>query len=542
MNVLVLNCGSSTVKFQVIATDQDRIDRDADQRLARGIVERVGGQALITLQSGDGPLERHAEPLRDHRAAIDRVLRWLVAGSTHVEGVASLADIHAVGHRVVHGGERFRASVRIDQAVLDEIAECIELAPLHNPANLKGIGAAVTLLGEGVPQIAVFDTSFHATMPATSYLYGVPYQLYRRHRIRRYGFHGTSHRYIAYRYRRLLDIHKEQVRIITLHLGNGCSACAIKEGVSFNTSMGFTPLEGLVMGTRSGDIDPSLVEYLAVKDGLTLSGWMPCLNKQSGLLGISGLTWRHAGPAGRTAENDDRRPSWPSRCSASGCSHYIGAYLAELGGGCGRVQRRYRRERARGPRADLPGLEALGIELDPVANRHTVAEAEGAISTPSSRIKVFVIPKREPAHCPGFVPRGPGGWWRAGGRAAREPGPARRAGLLRGRRSAGRAGGALFHQGQLGRELEADQVVDRILHLREAGSRHRVELLGELVAVLLDDLRLLLVSGRRSRQLLACRASSRRSSRRLLVLAMRPSHGPHLARTRRTGQNWRLRQ
>jgi acetate kinase len=396
MNVLVLNCGSSTVKFQVIATDQDRIDRDADQRLARGIVERVGGQALITLQAGDGPLERHAEPLRDHRAAIDRVLRWLVAAGTRIEGVSSLADLHAVGHRVVHGGERFRASVRIDQAVLDEIAECIELAPLHNPANLKGIGAAVTLLGEGVPQVAVFDTSFHATMPATSYLYGVPYQLYRRHKIRRYGFHGTSHRYIAYRYRRLLGIPKEQVRIITLHLGNGCSACAIKEGVSFNTSMGFTPLEGLVMGTRSGDIDPSLVEYLAVKDGLTLSEVDAMLNKQSGLLGISGLTGDMRDLLAEAAENDDRRAELAIAVFCQRVQHYIGAYFAELGGADAVVFSGGIGENAHLVRERIcAGLEALGLALDGTANQTTVGGAEGPISAEGSRLKAYVIPTNE---------------------------------------------------------------------------------------------------------------------------------------------------
>jgi acetate kinase len=396
MNVLVLNCGSSTVKFQVIATDQDRIDRDADHRLARGIVERVGGQALITLQAGDGPLERHAEPLRDHRAAVDRVLRWLVAADTRIEGVASLADLHAVGHRVVHGGERFRASVRIDQAVLDEIAECIELAPLHNPANLKGIGAAVTLLGEGVPQVAVFDTSFHATMPATSYLYGLPYQLYRRHKIRRYGFHGTSHRYIAYRYRRLLGIPKEQVRIITLHLGNGCSACALKEGVSFNTSMGFTPLEGLVMGTRSGDIDPSLVEYLAVKDGLTLSEVDAMLNKQSGLLGISGLTGDMRDLLAEAAENRDRRAELAIAVFCQRVQHYIGAYFAELGGADAVVFSGGIGENAHPVRERIcAGLEALGLELDGAANRNTVGGAEGPISTPGSRLKAYVIPTNE---------------------------------------------------------------------------------------------------------------------------------------------------
>jgi acetate kinase len=396
MNVLVLNCGSSTVKFQVIATDQGRIDRDADQRLARGIVERVGGQALITLQVGDGPLERHAEALRDHRAAIDLVLRWLVAAGTHVAGVSSLADIHVVGHRVVHGGERFRTSVRIDQAVLDEIAECIELAPLHNPANLKGIGAAVALLGEGVPQVAVFDTSFHATMPATSYLYGLPYQLYRRHKIRRYGFHGTSHRYIAYRYRRLLDIPKEQVRIITLHLGNGCSACAIKEGVSFNTSMGFTPLEGLVMGTRSGDIDPSLVEYLAVKDGLTLSEVDALLNKQSGLLGISGLTGDMRDLLDEAAEHEDRRAELAIAVFCQRVRHYVGAYLAEMGGADAVVFSAGIGENASRVRERIcTGLDALGLDLDQEANRATVGGVEGRISTGASRLQAYVIPTNE---------------------------------------------------------------------------------------------------------------------------------------------------
>jgi acetate kinase len=313
-----------------------------------------------------------------------------------VAGVSSLADLHAVGHRVVHGGERFRASVRIDQAVRDGIAECIELAPLHNPANLKGIGAALALLGEGVPQVAVFDTSFHATMPATSYLYGLPYQLYRRHRIRRYGFHGTSHRYIAYRYRRLLDIPKERVRIITLHLGNGCSACAIREGVSFNTSMGFTPLEGLVMGTRAGDIDPSLVEYLAVKDGLTLSEVDALLNKQSGLLGISGLTGDMRELLDEAAENQDRRAELAIAVFCQRVQHYIGAYLAEMGGADAVVFSGGIGENSPPVRERIcAGLEALGLELDRAANQGIGAGAEGRISTEASRLQAYVIPTNE---------------------------------------------------------------------------------------------------------------------------------------------------
>ncbi|HWO88475.1 MAG TPA: acetate kinase, partial [Gemmatimonadales bacterium] len=221
MNILVLNCGSSTVKFQIIETDRDLIESDGDRRLASGMIERIGGHALITLCAEGHPKERLAEPVRDHRAAIDRILRWIVSEASNIH-ISSLADIHAVGHRVVHGGEQFKRSVRIDAEVIEGIEDCIELAPLHNPANLRGIRAAIELLGAGVPQVAVFDTSFHTTLPEVSYLYAIPYQLYRRHKIRRYGFHGTSHRYIAYRYRRIHRLEREQVNIITLHLGAGC--------------------------------------------------------------------------------------------------------------------------------------------------------------------------------------------------------------------------------------------------------------------------------------------------------------------------------
>src|SRR5262245_17329570 len=216
MNVLVLNCGSSSVRFQIVATDLEAIERDADRRLVKGSIERVGGHALITLEAGDRPKIVEDAPLRDHRAAIDWILRWVVSGQSGIDAVRSVADLHAVGHRVVHGGERFRQSVRIDAGVLEGITECIELAPLHNPANLKGIQAARSVLGEGVPDVAVFDTAFHATLTEVAYLYGLPYQYYRRFKLRRYGFHGTSHRYIAYRYRKLRNIPREQVHIVTL--------------------------------------------------------------------------------------------------------------------------------------------------------------------------------------------------------------------------------------------------------------------------------------------------------------------------------------
>lgn len=396
MNILVLNCGSSTVKFQIIETDREAIAADRDRQLAKGLIERIGGQALITFEVERETRERHAEPLRDHRAAIDRILRWIVSPASKIDHINSLADIHAVGHRVVHGGEHFQKSVRIDPEVVEGIEDCIELAPLHNPANLKGIRAATELLGVGVPQVAVFDTSFHSTMPDTSYLYAIPYQLYRRHKIRRYGFHGTSHRYIAYRYRRLKGLEAEAVNIITLHLGAGCSACAIKDGKSFNTSMGFTPLEGLVMGTRAGDLDPSLVEYLTIKEGMSVSEVDTLFNKQSGLLGVSGLTSDMRELLDEEAENQDRRARLAIEIFCRRVRHYIGGYVAEMGGaeavvfagGIGENSARVR-ERV------CEGLHALGLVLDAERNRAVVGGAEGEITAAEATLKAYVIPTNE---------------------------------------------------------------------------------------------------------------------------------------------------
>ncbi len=397
MNVLVLNCGSSTVKFQIIETDYDLIQQDADRQLASGIIERVGGQALITFQSEGGhPKERRAEPLRDHRAAIDAILRWIVSQASEVSAISSLADIHAVGHRVVHGGEHFQASMRIDPNVIEGIEDCIELAPLHNPANLNGIRAARELLGEGMPQVAVFDTAFHSTMPETSYLYPIPYQLYRRHKIRRYGFHGTSHRYIAYRYRTMLGIERNQVNIITLHLGNGCSACGIKRGESFITSMGFTPLEGLVMGTRSGSIDPSLIEYLSIKEGFSVSQIDTLLNKQSGLLGLSGLTSDMRELLEEEAEHQDRRSRLAIDIFCRKVKHYIGAYFAELGGADAVVFSGGIGERSPQIRERIcDGLQALGLVLDLAKNTAMTDGQRGEITIDGARLKAFVIPTNE---------------------------------------------------------------------------------------------------------------------------------------------------
>jgi len=397
MNILVLNCGSSSLKFQVIETDLDIIEKNADRQLAQGVLERIGSESLITLRAAGRPPLRRAAPLRDHRAALDYVLRWLVSPEAGIPGIAALGDVHAVGHRVVHGGEKFTRSVTIDDAVVDQIEDCIELAPLHNPANLKGIYAAREILGHGVPQVAVFDTSFHSTMPDVSYLYALPYQLYVRHKVRRYGFHhGTSHRYISYRYRQLLGLQREQVRILSLHLGNGCSACAIHAGASVNTSMGLTPLEGLVMGTRGGDIDPAILEYLHHKEGLSLAELDTLLNKQSGLLGVSGLTNDMRDLLEEERAHQDRRARLAIEIFCLRVKHYIGAYLAQLNGcdaivftgGIGENSAEIRRR-------CCSDLDFLGVRLDEAKNAAITGGAEGEIGADGARLKVYVIPTNE---------------------------------------------------------------------------------------------------------------------------------------------------
>jgi acetate kinase len=396
MNVLVLNCGSSTLKFQIIETDVEKIERDADVRLARGVVDRIGSLSVITLEAAGKAPAVDSAPVRDHRAAIDRVLRWAVSPESGIDAIHTLGDVHAVGHRVVHGGERFQLSVRIDGEVVRGITEGIELAPLHNPANLRGIQAVSELLGPGVPQVAVFDTAFHATMPPESYLYGIPYSYYRRHKIRRYGFHGTSHRYVAYRYRRMQGLPRERVNLITLHLGNGCSACAIREGNSWITSMGFTPLEGLLMGTRSGDLDPSILEFLQHKEGMSLSELDSMLNKQAGLLGISGLTGDMRELLEEEAENGDRRARLAIEVFCRRVRRYIGAYLAETGGTDAVIFTGGIGENAPVVREKIcRGLAFVGVELDPARNAAAKDGATGPITAEGARLPVYVIPTDE---------------------------------------------------------------------------------------------------------------------------------------------------
>jgi len=396
MNVLVLNAGSSSVKFQLIATDLDRIEKNADERLARGEIERIGGEAVITFHAEGHTSERSAEPVRDIRAAVDLIVRWLSSENSGVKAVKTVADIAAVGHRVVHGGEHFTRSVLITDEVLRAIEDCIDLAPLHNPANIKGIAAARDLFGAGLPQVAVFDTAFHQTLPEYAYLYALPYQLYRRHRVRRYGFHGTSHRYVAYRYRQLRDIAREQTNIITLHLGNGCSAAAIRGGNPIDTSMGLTPLEGLVMGSRSGDLDPAIFDFIGSKEGLTAHEVESLLNKQSGLLGISGLTSDMRELLDEASENNDRRARLAIEIFCYRARKYIGAYLAAMGGAEAVVFTGGIGENAPDVRAKICGnLEWLGLELDSDRNAAYIGGREGIITSDQSRLAAYVIPTDE---------------------------------------------------------------------------------------------------------------------------------------------------
>ena len=395
MNVLVINAGSSTLKFQLVLTDAERIAAHTDEKLARGQIERIGGEAVFTLRGRDGRPVKGSAPMRDLRAAVEYIVAWL-ASKESGPVIGTVGEIEAIGHRVVHGGERFQRSVRIDEEVTHGIEDMIELAPLHNPGNLKGIAAVGAVLGTDIPHVAVFDTAFHHTIPERAYLYAIPYQLYRRHKVRRYGFHGTSHRYVAYRWRELTGVSRDRTRIITLHLGNGCSACAIDGGNSVDTSMGFTPLEGLVMGTRSGDLDPAVLEYLGAKEGLSPGGVDNLLNKQSGLLGLSGLTHDMRDLLAEAKENADRRARLAIEIFCYRVRKYIGAYLATLGGADAIVFAGGIGENAPEIRAEVcAGLAWAGVELDAGANDRTVGGAEGRITTDASRLAVWVIPTDE---------------------------------------------------------------------------------------------------------------------------------------------------
>ena len=396
MNILVLNVGSSTLKFQLIATDEAAIAAGSDRRLARGVVERIGGEAVLSLTRGEGRAATRTAALRDHAAAVSYVIQWLTQDDAGDGApIARLADIHAVGHRIVHGGEKFTRSTLVTEEVRLQIERLIELAPLHNPHNLRGIAAARAALGDGVPQVAVFDTAFHQSLPERAHLYAVPYQFYRRYGVRRYGFHGTSHRYVAHRYRQLTETSREDTRIITLHLGNGASACAIVAGDSVDTSMGFTPLEGLVMGTRSGDLDPAILDFIATKEGLTLHEMDTLLNKQSGLLGVSGLTADMRELLAESRENGDRRARLAVELFCYRVKKYLGSYLAAMNGATAITFAGGIGENSPEVRAMVcEGLDWLGITVDGAKNSAMTGK-EGRFDAEGSRVQLWVIPTDE---------------------------------------------------------------------------------------------------------------------------------------------------
>ena len=395
MNVLVLNAGSSSLKFQLIATDREHIQKGADERICRGAVERIGGEAIVTMETEKSERRKFTASLADLSAALEYLIRWIASEQSGITQVRSAADIHAVGHRVVHGGERFAESAIITDEVLHGIEDCIDLAPLHNPNNVKCIQVARHIFGPKVPQVAVFDTAFHHSLPEKAYLYALPYHLYRRHHIRRYGFHGTSHRYVAYRYRVIRNLTREQTHVITLHLGNGCSAAAIRGGYPVDTSMGMTPLEGLVMGTRSGDIDPAIVNLIATKEGLSPHEVEMVLNTQSGLLGISGLTNDMRVLQQELKEHDDRRVRLAIEVFSYRARKYIGAYLACMEGADAVVFTGGIGENSADIRGRIcSGMEWAGLKVDKGRNEQAVSK-EAQISTDDSKLKAYVIPTDE---------------------------------------------------------------------------------------------------------------------------------------------------
>lgn len=380
MKVLVLNCGSSSVKFQILEPGKGIL-------IVKGLVEKVGSPSgIITYTPEGGRSIKQGAEVPDHKAAIDLIISFL----THTDyGVLkNVSEIDAIGHRVVHGGEKFTQAVKINSSVIAEIENCISLAPLHNPANLEGISACTALMGD-IPQVAVFDTSFHQTMPKNAYIYALPMSMYRRYGIRRYGFHGTSHEFVAHKAAEILKKPLKSIKIITCHLGNGSSMCAVKGGESIDTTMGLTPLEGLVMGTRCGDIDPAIVPFIMKAEGLDASQVDEIMNKQSGLKGISGLS-NDMREIEEAADKGDENASLAFELFCYRIRRYIGAYAAAMGGldaviftaGIGENSPKVRRK-------CCEGLNFLGIKIDPKSNQ----SKETLIS--SGETRVLVIPTNE---------------------------------------------------------------------------------------------------------------------------------------------------
>ena len=383
MKVLVINCGSSSLKYQLI-------DSRSEEVLAAGLCERIGIDGRMTHTPSGGDTVVKNDPLPDHGAAIQAVLSALTDKAHGV--ISSLGEIGAVGHRLVHGGEKFAASVIINDEVIAEVEACNDLAPLHNPANLIGVRACRQIMPD-VPMVGVFDTAFHQTMPPKAYLYGIPHQYYQEHKVRRYGFHGTSHNYVSQRVHHLAELDPDNSRVIVCHLGNGASVTAVKNGKSVDTSMGLTPLEGLIMGTRSGDLDPGVIEYIAKKEHLTLEEVLKVLNKESGVLGLSGVSsdFRDLTEA---MEQGNEQAAVAVEAFCYRVAKHIGAYTAALNGVDAIVFTAGIGENAAHIRSMVCDyLGFLGITID--EEKNAVRGKETEISTPDSKVSVFVIPTNE---------------------------------------------------------------------------------------------------------------------------------------------------
>lgn len=392
MKILVLNCGSSSVKFQLIETSKELMDKDKEVLLAQGLIEKIGMSSSTVKYKPTGKEPVTETPsILEHTVAIEKVVKLL---TDHEHGVIKdKKEIAAVGHRVVHGGEKFSGSKIITDEIYKEIVDCVELAPLHNPHNIKGYQISKQLLHD-IPHVAVFDTAFHQTMPPFAYIYGLPYILYKRHAIRRYGFHGTSHRYLTYV---LGQYHKrplDSFNCITVHIGNGCSIAAVKGGKSIDTSMGFTPLEGLIMGTRCGDIDPAIVLHVMAKEELGLHEANTMMNKHSGLLGISGVS-SDMREVIKEADKGNEKAKLAIDVYCYKIRKYIGSYAAALGGvdyiaftaGVGENSPLIREK-------SCEGLGFMGAKIDPAKNNPCIGKF-AEISTDDSKVKIYAIPTNE---------------------------------------------------------------------------------------------------------------------------------------------------
>ena len=383
MNILVINCGSSSLKYQLINSETEGV-------LAKGLCERIGIDGMLTYQPEGGEKEKSEIAMPTHTEAINAVLAALTNEKSGV--IKSLSEVGAVGHRVVHGGEKFTSSCLINDESMKAIEECNDLAPLHNPANLIGIRACQELM-PGVPMVAVFDTAFHQTMPDVAYTYGIPYEYYEKYKVRRYGFHGTSHSYVSKRTAEIVGKPYDQMKIIVCHLGNGASISAVNCGKSVDTSMGLTPLEGLVMGTRSGDLDPAIIDFVGKKEGLSLDEMNEVLNKKSGMLGISGVS-SDGRDLEAAAESGNKRAQLALDVFDYRVIKYIGAYAAAMKGvdaiaftaGIGENNIKMRKD-------VCSSLTYLGVKLD--EEKNNVRGEERIISADDSKVQVLLVPTNE---------------------------------------------------------------------------------------------------------------------------------------------------